>query len=891
MIDFAGLSRALLERAHELVPRWLPNGVERNGRWYIGDFDGADGESANVNLRTGQWIDNAAPDDEVGGDLVSLYARVRNLGNREAALELIEQFRWERDFVRDERRREPEQRPAAQTPAPPPDPAEPPPQRAAETAKPGAGERWRSILPVPKHAPEPKRFRFGFVVDKKTGQRLELEAVRVWPYVFEGERLGYVCRFERVNSDGEIVKDTLPLTWCEDTTDDRGAARWHWKQWAAPRPLYVPATVLSGSPADVPVVVVEGEKCAEEGHKLLGHEFDFVSWPGGCKAWPQARWSLLMGRTVYLWPDADAKRARLTAQDREQGVSVDAKPILPLEKQPGYQAMVGIGQQLLADHGCTVYMVGMQPPGNRPDGWDIADAIAEGWDAARVRDYIRAGRSFVGPDQAPRAAAGQAGGSTPPPAGASTEDDGEDPARRWTRFLLTSAKGAITACRENVVTALDGRPDRNVPGIPEVAGLIRFNAFTNNVEKTRAAPWGSAAGDWLEADELMMGDWLVREHWLPSMSRQALEEAVMIVARRHAYHPLRERVLALRGTWDREKRLDRWLERVCLEEDEHEADLQEYLRLAGRFFLMAMVARVLPEVRRGGHVVIGPGCKFDYMLILEGPQGMGKSTFARILGGDYFADTGLDIQHKDSLMNIQGVWVYEWSELESLTKQEVGAVKRFISSCEDRFRATFDRRPAKYPRQVVFIGTTNEAHYLTDTTGNRRFWPLRVTRPLDTDWLRENVEQLLAEALHYVDAGERFYPDRTEQARYFDLQQRERTVESSIEAAIRTYLYDPHQKVQMGDPNGSLVDEIGMTELLGRIGYSVDKQTDAVVKRAGSVLNALGWTTRRLSADDEGRRPRVYVRPKETRGRARASQSTGVTQPQSETEALDAPPF
>jgi predicted P-loop ATPase len=375
------------------------------------------------------------------------------------------------------------------------------------------------------------------------------------------------------------------------------------------------------------------------------------------------------------------------------------------------------------------------------------------------------------------------------------------------------------------------------------------------------------------------------------MSRQALEEAVMIVARRHAYHPLRERVLALRGTWDRQPRLDRWLERVCLEEDEHEADLQEYLRLAGRFFLMAMVARVLPEVRRGGDVVIGPGCKFDYMLILEGPQGMGKSTFARILGGDYFADTGLDIQHKDSLMNIQGVWVYEWSELESLTKQEVGAVKRFISSCEDRFRATFDRRPAKYPRQVVFIGTTNEAHYLTDTTGNRRFWPLRVTRPLDTDWLRENVEQLLAEALHYVDAGERFFPGRAEQARYFDPQQRERTVESSIEAAIRTYLYDPHQKVQMGDPNGSLVDEIGMTELLCRIGYSVDKQTDAVVKRAGSVLNALGWTTRRLSADDEGRRPRVYVRPKETRGRARASQSTGVTQPHSETEALDAPPF
>jgi hypothetical protein len=105
-----------------------------------------------------------------------------------------------------------------------------------------------------------------------------------------------------------------------DESDSRRTCRWHWKQWDAPRPLYVPATLLSAFDHDnvpLPVVLVEGEKCALAGHRLLGHEFDFVTWPGGSNAWAKAAWGWLMGRTVYLWPDADAKRARLSPQERK----------------------------------------------------------------------------------------------------------------------------------------------------------------------------------------------------------------------------------------------------------------------------------------------------------------------------------------------------------------------------------------------------------------------------------------------------------------------------------------------------------------------------------------------------------------------------------------------
>lgn len=615
-----------------------------------------------------------------------------------------------------------------------------------------------------------------------------------------------------------------------------------------------------------------------------------------------------MGRTVYLWPDADAKRQKLSRAEREAGVDPATKPLLPEARQPGMQAMVGIGSLLAAEMGCTVAMVPMKPPGERPDGWDLADAIAEGWGPEQVRAHVRSSRPFVPPDDAARAAAGLRTPTNAPAGGGggagsgSGESGGKagdgDDGRGWRTHLMCSAStGAIKAVRENVVLALDGWAERGVRGIPECDGLIAYNEFSNNIEKRQATPWGTAAGDWVECDELMLGDWLVREWYMPSMSRQALEEAVQVVARRHSFHPVRERLVALRGRWDprQPSLLDQWLRRVCLEEDEWDErePLQQYLTLAGRWFLMGMVARVLPELRRGPLVLQGPGTKFDCMLVLESPQGWGKSSLAKMLGGEYFADTGLDLSNKDSYQNIQGILVYEWGELQDLSRHEVGAVKRFVSSPVDRFRATFDRRPAKYPRQVVFIGTTNDAHYLSDTTGNRRFWPVRVTRPPDLAWLEANLEQMLAEAVHRVEARERFWPTREEQNTLFAPQQADRTIESALDAAIRTYLNDETQKVPVGVENGTLVNEIGMQQLLMRVGYSIDKQTDAVVKKAGAVLHAMGWSVKRTSLPG---RPRVYVRPRDAAwggaaATAGASEASRPPQGVPDHGEADAPPF
>lgn len=759
-IDFAALADALLQRIDELVPRWLPWGVERNRRWYVGDFHGGDGESANVNLDTGQWIDNAAPDEDVGRDLISLYACIHNMSNGEAARALMEQLGWDRQGSTPQAQAGAVVRasapvgPDADHPLDDDDAAAP--GAPASTAAPTRVKRmpkWRAVVPVPPHAPNPDWvFKYE---DKKRGVWVEQVAVRTWEYRFEGQLFGHVARFERIDSDGELVKDTIPRTWCENLEDGRGLQRWHWKAWEAPRPLYVPATLLSDG-GRLPVVVVEGEKCAEAGHRLLGHEFDFVSWPGGCKTWALAHWGWLMGRTVYLWPDCDAQRSRLSKAERDAGVSADTKPLLPADKQPGMQAMVHIGTLLQAELGCTVHLCQIPAPGDLSAGWDIADAIEQGWTPDQVRSLIRGAAGFVAPTGEARAAVGAAGAgksapSTAPAGGCGAAADVLSAA--WRKYLLETDKGAIKAVRENAVLALDGWPDRGVLGVADTKGLIAFNEFSNNVMKTRPSPWGTPAGVWLEADELLMGEWLVREHYLPSMPRGTLEEAVLMVAHRNSFHPLRQRVQGLRGQWDGTKRLGTWLERCVYDAGDPalvDPLLRQYLARAGTWFVMAMCARVMAERKVGAQVVCGPGVKFDYMLIFEGPQGWGKSTLAAVLGGEYFADTGLTIGDKDSLMNIQGIWIYEWGELENMSKQEVGKVKLFVSSPKDRFRATFDRRPRDYPRQVVFVGTTNEANYLTDVTGNRRFWPVRISRAPDSDWLRANLEQLLAEAVAYV---------------------------------------------------------------------------------------------------------------------------------------------
>jgi len=815
-IDFVGLARALLDRAASLLSDWLPGGHAEGHEFKALNPTRSDSKvgSFSVNLVTGAWAD-FADGDAKGRDLVSLYAYLQGMNNGQAARQLMRELGWERPVV-------------APAPQSPPTLNDVPPAEPDHGAK--RASTWRAVVPVPPNAP---------VVNFKHFSRGEPS--RHWEYRFNGQLFGYVCRFD--TSDGG--KEIIPRTWCIDESDERGLQRWHWLQWDAPRPLYVPSAALAADAQGVPVVLVEGEKCAQAGHDLLGAEFDFVSWPGGGNAWAKADWSWLRGRTVYLWPDCDAKRGKLSREEREAGVDPAAKPLLPENKQPGMRAMVSIGSLLAGQMECTVLMCSVPAPGAVADGWDIADAIAQGWDAAQVRAFIRGAKAFVPPDEAVRAKVAGSG-STPASAGAGTDSA----ANAWRGRLLLAGNGAIKPVRENIVLALDGMP--GILGMDETRGVIGFNEFTNDVVKLRAAPWRTPAGAWAEVDELLMGEWLVQVPAMPSAPRATLEEVVRMVAYRHRYHPVRAYLQSLK--WDGVKRLSTWLSRACLAEDEWDNTdpLQQYLARVGTWFLMGMCSRVLDPVLNAGTIVRGPGVKFDYMLILEGAQGMRKSTLLRVLAGEYFADTGLVLGDKDSYQQLQGRWLYEFGELDSFGKAEVTKIKSFVASASDYFRASFDRRARDYPRQVVFGGTTNEDHYLTDPTGNRRFWPVRVTRHIDIDWVISVRDQLFAEAVQRVLEGARMYPTSEEELELFEPQQRQRQVENAIESAVGKYLYE--------DLNGQLLDEVSLVEVLGKIGIGIEKLGPGRYheKQAASALRRMGWPQRKSSRPG---RPIVYVRP------------------------------
>lgn len=837
-IDFAGLAAALLDRIDQLLPMWLPGGSRNGPEYECADFSGGAGKSCKVNVHTGRWADFAS--DDAGGDLISLYAAIKGVNNGKAARLIMEEMGWAKAR---------EQRPHAPAPVAPP-PATASAQRT-DGGKAAPRTTWTPIVPVPPTAPVPSLKHF---------ERGEPEAS--WAYRHGDDLLGYVARYR--TSDGG--KDIVPWTWCQDMGDDRGLTKWHQKQWNEPRPLYMPTGSL-GEPADT-IVIVEGEKCAIAGSQALPDRV-FVSWPGGGKAWDKAGWQMLSGRAVILWPDCDAKHEKLTKAERDAGVDPASKPFLAEARQPGVSTMRALGAHLVG-LGCSVSICPLPAPGNVADGWDIADAIAAGWAAEQLQAFLAAARPLTdGPAAEPEPQAD----APHPPAGARRGRDRSD----WRSHLLLTDKGAVKACRENIVLALDGQ-GQGVPGVPEAAGIIAFNEFTNNVVKLKPTPWGTASGEWLEEDELEMGAWLVREHWLPSMPRTALEEAVKMVAGRHRYHPVREYLSTVRDTWDGTQRLRGWLKRVCNAQAPEglEEVTGKYLARVGSWMLMAMCARVLT-----------PGCKYDYIVIFEGAQGAGKSTLARTLGGDWFADTGLVLGDKDAYQNLQGVWVYEIGELDSFSKAEVTKVKSFASSSKDRFRASFDRRPRDYPRQVIFVGTTNEDLYLTDPTGNRRMWPVRVQGQVDNIWLRENRDQLFAEALNALEQGHRFHPTTEEQRELFDPQQGARTVESSIEARIVTYLYDPDQHLPHGAANGAFVNEITLVELLQRIGIGLEKLGPGRFheKQAGAALKRLGWTYGKSSAKGGAVRQSVYKRP------PMGTPSPAHVQSHQTTEATDAVPF
>lgn len=799
-INFKALADALLDRAESLVPQWLQGGRRDGHEWRCGGLTGGAGTSMGVNLVKGVWQDFAT--GEKGGDLTSLYAAIYGMTQAEAARDLADSLGLS-GIVPTNSNASANAAASGSARASHQSAKMAPVQSGRPAVEKG---EFVPLVPVPNYAPAPP------VAHPYRGT-----PTNVWRYMCDGALLGFVYRF--TSSDGG--KEVLPLTWCQSQAD--GSQKWTWKTWAEPRPLYMPSGQSRAVRGALPMVVVEGEKCADALHGVAGDVNDCITWQGGGKAVGKADWPALTPaadaseRRVYLWPDCDAKRRKLTAEEVAAGIDKNSVELLPEAKQPGVSAMATLAPVLHA-LGLEVWVCQIPAPGAVVDGWDCFDAIAEGWEASHIADFLAKAVRWLPPESEGKKNRSSAGADSGDPQG-------------WRLALIKSSEGAIKVIRENVVLALQC--------IPETAGKIAFNEFANDIIKLVDMPWGSPAGKWSEVDELLMGEWLCRSHYLPSMPRGTLEEAVRMVAQRHMYHPVRQYLESV--TWDGTQRLNTWLAHVVTTPKELTKKKEKYLARVGAWFLMAMAARALE-----------PGCKFDYMPIFEGNQGMRKSTLLAVLGGEWFADTGFVLGDKDSLQGLQGRWMYEISELDAMARAEVTKIKAFVASQKDWFRASFDKRPREYKRQLVFAGTTNEHQYLVDGTGNRRFWPVEVTRVIDTEWVAANRDQLFAEAVVRFRSGERFHPNTREEVELFLPQQRERMVESPIEVKILDYL--------VNNLDGQLLKKVQIVTLLAAIHIDITKLGPGRFheKQAGTALRKFGWERKRSSLPG---RPWIYLQP------------------------------
>lgn len=313
-------------------------------------------------------------------------------------------------------------------------------------------------------------------------------------------------------------------------------------------------------------------------------------------------------------------------------------------------------------------------------------------------------------------------------------EDDTAPTEDWRTKLKITEKGTLAQTIENTVIILRHDPD--------LSGRLALNEMDHNIVTRQSLPWRSVttASQWTDTDDAALRYHLERVYGLTGKDR--IFDATNVVASENKFHPVRD---YLNGcTWDGVPRVETLLIDYMGAED------NEYTRAVTKKTLAAAVARVFT-----------PGCKFDYMLTLRGRQGIGKSTLIAKLGGDWFSDSFISVQGKEAYEQVLGVWIMEVGELAGMRKAEEDAIKLYVSKQADRFRPAYGRRTQEYPRQCIFIGTTNEGQFLRDPTGGRRFWvvdtPNDPTRDMWTELTPEMIKLIWGEAVELFKRGETLF--------------------------------------------------------------------------------------------------------------------------------------
>lgn len=370
--------------------------------------------------------------------------------------------------------------------------------------------------------------------------------------------------------------------------------------------------------------------------------------------------------------------------------------------------------------------------------------------------------------------------------------------------VVCNEKGRPVWCPATAIALLENHPDWK--------GCLRHDSFLQSDMLYQPIP-GSSEAETFEVREIKDTDIVQAQVWFnrngfPDATRSTVADAFQTVAEANSIDPLKDWLLDLE--WDGVPRLSLWLVNYLGVEE------SEYAKEVGRRWMISAVARAL-----------SPGCKADSCLVLEGDQGSGKSTVLRELAGaKFFGDALPDISNKDSKQFLRGKWIIEFSELATLNRSTFEAIKAFISRQVEQYRPAYGRKDITEPRRCVFAGTTNRDDYLRDSTGNRRFWPVR-TGIIDLDAVRRVRDQLWAEAVNAYQSGEHWWLD-AKVAEIAVLEQSERGEDDPWTVLIIEYCAGKE----------AVACKTILTEA---IGFSSERMSQRETKRVAGILRSLGY--------------------------------------------------
>jgi predicted P-loop ATPase len=387
-------------------------------------------------------------------------------------------------------------------------------------------------------------------------------------------------------------------------------------------------------------------------------------------------------------------------------------------------------------------------------------------------------------------------------------------ATNWRDHLIRNERGKILPHVGNAIIALHDKSWQNV---------LHFNESACRVEAKVGPPWDpsrSVPFIWTDEDDVHTAAWLMQQGIV--VPKEIAGQAAQTIAHDYGFHPIREYFNG--STWDGINRIDHWL-RIRLGADE-----SAYTQAVGAKFLIGAVARVL-----------APGCKNDCCLVLEGPQGLYKSTALKVLATPWFTDEVADLGSKDSSMQVHGVLIVEIAELDAMSKSDVSKIKSFMSRAVDRYRPPYGKHLVEAPRESVFAGTVNPGiKYLKDETGGRRFWPVKCGN-IDIDGLKQDRDQLWAEAVVRYNDGASWWLDSSELNRAAEQEQAERYDSDPWQERIKAYIEN--------------LESVSVAEILELCILKSAKDWAPTDKnRVGRCLRVFGWEDKRVGGRDNRER-------------------------------------